>query len=98
MAISGGIPDTDDDPVAIGNMADVKEVDITYTSRIEMWEKLKYVGEGTYILACRSDQMKQVCRNKGGELGSKVGFWSPAKFFGTSDNQTLKILRGSRYT
>ena len=41
LTISGGIPDTDDDPVAIGRMADVNEVDITYTSRIGMWQLAK---------------------------------------------------------
>jgi len=41
LAISGGIPDTDDAPVAIGKITDVKEVDITYTPRIGMWEKAK---------------------------------------------------------
>lgn len=48
MAISDGISETDDD-LAIGKVADVKEVDITYTSRMGMWEKVKYFGEGTYI-------------------------------------------------
>jgi len=51
LAISGGIPDTDDDPVAIGKVADVEEVDIAYTSRMGMWGRVsrKSVGEGTYI-------------------------------------------------
>jgi len=51
LAISDGIPDTDDAPVAIGKVADVKEVDMTYTSRMGMWGKVtrKSVGEGTYI-------------------------------------------------
>lgn len=38
LTISDGIPDTDDDSVAVGRMADVKEVDMTYTSRMGMWQ------------------------------------------------------------
>jgi len=41
LAISGGIPGTDDAPVVIGEMADVEEVDMTYTSRKGMWGKVK---------------------------------------------------------
>jgi len=45
------MPDTDDDPVSIGEVADAEEVVMAYTSRMGMWGKVtrKFSGEGTYI-------------------------------------------------
>ena len=45
------MPDTDDDPVSIDEVADSEEVDMAYTSRVGMWGKVtrKFFGEGTYI-------------------------------------------------
>jgi hypothetical protein len=38
LTIPGGILDTDSEAVAVDKLAGVKEVDIAYTSCMELWE------------------------------------------------------------